>query len=843
LILRAATRYFTAFVVTAVLLIAFDSSAFAQDDPSGRERQSPEPTSKAEGLFQDALLLFDNQESESARLQLQEALRVWVRMREPGKAAKAALEMGDRCKQARNYQGALNYYRMSLDIKPLPGAARANALNAIALIYAVLYLHDLAERYFHQALAQARMINDLPAQMLALTGLADLYRQQRAMEKALVCIRQALRLSQKGHADADPGLLYLKGQVSQDQGLIENAKSAFGEALAIHEKTSNVAGQVRLLSALSSLSLLDSQRQAALEHAEQAVELAEKQSKRAVSIADHVNANELRWRACLSRARAERALEQKEHALKSYSWAIHHIVGLWWGVYIATEGSALAFREEAQAAYREYVDLLMDQGQINKAYNMADEAKAFTLLNFTGARRARPRSGDRKQAATLGEQSRSIARLRLQLLASGLTGEQRAKLQKDLEDAEFKMQEIRLQAEMAHSKERLVWSHPATADQLQKQMAQDQMTLAEFSLGENRSFVWLFTHGDIFFEVLPGRKEIEKVVRPYLELLANTPNHLHIERDLAKQAEQGEALFATLFGHLSSQIERGQRLIIVPDGLLHYLPFEALIYNGRYLVEDHEISYNASASMLVQWQHSRGQAETRDRMELLAFGDPIFGLQMKASVTKKPRSGPIDVIRNARDSRGFRLPPLPRTRDEVQYIASLFPPDRTRLFLGKGSTEDALKRESLRRYRHLHFATHSLIDETSPSRSAVVLTLDTDPDEDGFLEVSEISELDLDCDLVVLSACQTGRGQLLSGEGIVGLSRAFLYAGARAVVVSHWNVSDISTGQLMESFYRHLTVGIGNAAALRETKLEMLKSERETRHPYYWSSFVIIGKP
>jgi CHAT domain-containing protein len=124
-----------------------------------------------------------------------------------------------------------------------------------------------------------------------------------------------------------------------------------------------------------------------------------------------------------------------------------------------------------------------------------------------------------------------------------------------------------------------------------------------------------------------------------------------------------------------------------------------------------------------------------------------------------------------------------------------------------------------------------------------VLTLDEDANEDGFLEVAEISGLDLDCDLVVLSACQTGRGQLLSGEGIVGLGRAFLCAGARTVAVSLWNVSDISTSQLMESFYRHLTAGMGNAAALRATKLQMLRSDNETRHPYYWASFVIVGKP
>lgn len=837
------TLFFTTFIVTGVVSLASDSLAFVQGDRSGGGRQLPPPASQAETFLQNALRLADNQDSEPARRQMREAMCIWLQMHEPEKAAKAAVQMGDRWKQARKYQDALSYYRQAFDLKSLPPAVRANVLNAIALIYADLYVHDLALRYFNQALEQALIIDDLSAQTIALTGLGEIYRQQGALDKAVECIAKALQLRKRAHAGADPSLLYLQGLVSREQGQIENAKSALEEALAIYGNSGDVAGQVRALCALSSLSLLASQKQAALEQAEKAREFADKEVKRAVTDADYLNAFELRWQAGLSHGRAERALGHRENALKSYFNAVGYFEGTWWGSGIATETSALAFREQAQAAYLEYVDLLMEHGEFKKAYNLADKAKARTLLNFSGARRAKPRFEDSAQAATLRELSRSVVHWRLQLLASGQSRQKQARLQRDIEEAEYKEQEIRLQSEMGHTKDRLVWSQLADADKLQKQMAQDQMTLAEFSLGENRSFVWLFTGGEVYCEILPPRKEIENEVKSYLNILSSSPNHLYIDRDLAKLRERSEALFATLFARLSAQIEPGQRLIIVPDGLLHYLPFEALIHKGRYLVEDHEISYSPSASMLAQWRDSRGQAETGDRMELLAFGDPIFGPELKASVTKKPGSRPIDVSRNARASRGFRLPPLPRTRDEVQYIASLFPPDRTRLYLGKDSSEDAVKRETLRRYRRLHFATHSLIDEVSPSRSAVVLTLNNDPDEDGFLEVNEISELDLDCDLVVLSACQTGRGQLLSGEGIVGLSRAFLYAGARSVVVSLWSVSDISTGHLMKSFYQHLAGNLGNSAALRLAKLQMLRGGAETRHPYYWAPFVTVGKP
>jgi CHAT domain-containing protein len=403
------------------------------------------------------------------------------------------------------------------------------------------------------------------------------------------------------------------------------------------------------------------------------------------------------------------------------------------------------------------------------------------------------------------------------------------------------MQEMRVESEMAHSRERLVWSQLADAEQLQKKMAQDQMVLAEFSLGEDRSFVWLFANGDVSYAILPPRKEIEKAVKAYLDVLAVPPSLLHIEGDVAKVRVQAKSLFDTLFGSLASRIEPGRRLIIVPDGLLNYLPFEALIQKGRYLVEEHEISYNPSASMLGLWQESEGRGGSDDQMDLLAVGDPVYDLGPKPANGKEPEGSLSHRVRQASAAHAFPLAPLPRTRDEVEYIASLFPDGRSKVLLGSEGTEAALRREPLRRYRRLHFAAHSLVDDQSPWRSAVVLT--PGDGEDGFLEASEISELDLDCELVVLSGCQTGRGQLLSGEGIVGLSRAFLYAGARSVVVSLWDVSDISTGRLMKNFYQHLTSNLGIVSALRSAKLQMLRSESETRHPYYWASFISVGKP
>lgn len=840
---KPTSRSLTAFVVTAILLIASAALAFHQRDSKESVRQSPETAKRAEELFQEAWLLSGPKDRELARAQLQEAMRLWVQVREPGKAAKAALQMGDRDKQARKYQDALYYYQQGLEVKLLPGSVRAAALIAIARLFADLYQRNFAQRYFNEALDHARRIHDLSAQMLALTGLANLHHQQGESQQALNYIAQAQQLNRQSKADAAPDLLYLLGQIKQEAGLVKEAKAAFEDALAIYKQTDDTGGQVRVLCSVSELFLLTSQKQAALEQAEQAVKLADDQAKRAVSHAGRVSARDLQWRAWLSRARSAYALGRNALASKSYLGALNHLEGVWWTVYSATETSAIAFREETQAAYREYVDLLVEQGQFKEAYEWIDGAKARTLLNITKVGQMAALSETSKQAASLREQSQAIARLRLQLLASSLSPERQANLQKEIKEAEDERQEKQVIKELEGSSNRLVWSKLANAEQMQAKMAKDHATLAEYSLGETRSFLWLFTQGELFFEILPSRKEIEKEVKSYIDSLAAPPNHLFMANDLARLRKQAEQLFTTLFGGLAKQIEPGQRLIVIPDGLLHYLPFEALIHNGRYLVEDHEISTNASASMLNLWPDSASKVDGGDQLELFAVGDPVYELEALTSGGKGAKTDLSNLARQMIKARGIRLSSLPGTRNEVKDIAALFPASRSKVLLGKESTEEAIKREPLGRYRRLHFATHSLVDEKSPLHSAVVLTPGDGAEEDGVLEASEISRLNLDCDLVVVSACQTGRGQLLSGEGIVGLSRAFIQAGARAVVVSLWNVSDVSTGQLMKSFYQKLTEGLSNVAALRKAKLQLLNSGKPTRHPYYWSSFVMMGKP
>jgi len=213
-----------------------------------------------------------------------------------------------------------------------------------------------------------------------------------------------------------------------------------------------------------------------------------------------------------------------------------------------------------------------------------------------------------------------------------------------------------------------------------------------------------------------------------------------------------------------------------------------------------------------------GSASTGRDMELkelVAFGDPLYAGQYK----KLEYSG-----------------------EEVQSIAALFPEGSVDVYLGEDANEESIKKEHLLpSYRYIHFATHGVVNENNPGRSGLVLSQEYSNPEDGILSADEISGMKLNAELVVLSACQTGPGKMIRGEGMIGLSRSFMYAGAPAVVVSLWSVSDKSTNLLMTRFYENLIIHkLTKADALQQARNYMIK-ETPYSHPFFWAPFVLTG--
>jgi CHAT domain-containing protein len=234
---------------------------------------------------------------------------------------------------------------------------------------------------------------------------------------------------------------------------------------------------------------------------------------------------------------------------------------------------------------------------------------------------------------------------------------------------------------------------------------------------------------------------------------------------------------------------------------------------------------------------SENKVKHESPKSLMAFGNPSY--MLKDSSNGKKSKTHVEILRELYLDQGFDFSPLPYTEREILEISSYFPDDRKDIYLKDEAREEIFKEAPLQDYQIIHFACHGFLAEEFPFRSALILALDDDPQEDGFLQVRELYNLRLKADLVVLSACQTGKGKLERGEGILGLPRIFFYAGAKSVILTLWRINDESTATFMNSLYCYLSKGNDKAQALRLAKLEMINSKFS--HPFYWAAFVLNG--
>jgi CHAT domain-containing protein len=317
--------------------------------------------------------------------------------------------------------------------------------------------------------------------------------------------------------------------------------------------------------------------------------------------------------------------------------------------------------------------------------------------------------------------------------------------------------------------------------------------------------------------------------------------------DLAGYTRNAYELYRTLIAPVRRKLTGIVKLVIIPDGVLHHLPFEALLMKPAhealpdfsrlsYLLNDYEIRYHASASMMT----SEVKREIAERSDAGFAGlAPVFADKKGATNAKK---GEFAVTTRAIRLDGTTYPALPASEDEVRRIARVFDEHRqpATMYLHGKASESVLKDPSLRRHAYLHIASHGFINETNPKLSGLLFAKDGGK-EDGVLYTGETYNLNLDADLVVLSACESGLGKVVRGEGILGLTRGFLYAGASNVLVSLWQVADKSTADLMVEFYRNILKSQPYSTALRNAKLVMIKAGKYA-YPLEWGPFVLVGR-
>ena len=354
--------------------------------------------------------------------------------------------------------------------------------------------------------------------------------------------------------------------------------------------------------------------------------------------------------------------------------------------------------------------------------------------------------------------------------------------------------------------------------------------LLEYVLDEPSSFCVVVSPKKASLRLLPvGRKKIEDLVQGYLEEI----------RAKRRGIEEARQLYRFLVEPIP-ETALGKRLIVVPDGVLNLLPFDALQDNdGQYLVKSYVINYSPSATVLSALWH-RDNRERPPR-PFLGVGDVAYENQGGAGHRiPVPESWRGRFVRGLADLAGIQLHDLPQTREEVQNIAKIVG-ENAEILLGTAASESTFKKEPLNEFRVLHLAVHGFADPQYPERSALVLAADPKAGEDGLLQVREIKRLRLNAELTTLSACDSGVGKIQGEEGVTDLAEAFLAAGSKAVVASLWSADDTFASALMERFYQHLAGGEDTSMALRGAKLDLLTKYGEQVSPFYWAAFVAIG--
>jgi CHAT domain-containing protein/Tfp pilus assembly protein PilF len=499
------------------------------------------------------------------------------------------------------------------------------------------------------------------------------------------------------------------------------------------------------------------------------------------------------------------------------------------------------------------------QDLLNQAFTYHERGRARALLDLFNDAGVRAREG---VAPELVQQEDRL-RAKISALQNAFSDEtvselRKVSLQQALTEQTAELRQVHDKMAAMNPKYESIASPTVVRVSDVQGLLNDDTVLLEYDLGPEFSGVGVVTNRDARVYRLPTQDLIDKTLEQFLPtlrepLLGRSEINRHVQ--LAKQ------VYADLIGPVRDQIQGKHQIVIVPDADLFYLPFEAIIdaeaklegsadslSSQPYLGKIYDFSYVPSASVLVTLKRLRGSPGPTQH-PLLAFGDPAF------QSTPEPSQIAFST-RGAYEKMGVGFDRLPYSAEEVRGIMAVYgiSPESGSVYLGNNATKKALLGLDLSQYRTLHFATHAVMGDQVKwiTQPALIFSPDATGGPDGdVLKMSEIFNLRLNADLVVLSACETARGKLSRGEGIVGLTSAFLFAGSRSVVASLWNVNDESTSVFMELFYRNLKQGLTKADALRQARIAIMQQQIKSSvtgeqeslaSPYYWAPFILTGE-
>jgi tetratricopeptide (TPR) repeat protein len=768
-------------------------------------------------------------------------------------------------------QKALDYYSQALPLVRAVGdrTTEARTLGNIGAVYYGLGEAQKALDYYSQALPLSRAVGDRATEAVVLNNIGGVYDGLGEKQKALDYYRQALPLSRAvGDRAGEARKLNNIGGVYDVLGDKQKALDYYGQALPLSRAVGDRAGEANTLSNIGGVYDALGEKQKALDYYRQALPL-----RRAVGD----RAGEARTIG--NKAVVERDQGNLPNARASIEAALEIIESL--RTKVAAQELRASFFSTVQGYYGLYIDILMrlhgqhpDQGYDHLALQASERSRARSLLETLSEARADIRQGVDPQLLererTLRQRLDANSALRTQLLGGKHTEEQTQAANKEIDELLGQYHDVEAQIRAVSPRyAALTQPQPLSAKEIQRQVLDSDTLLLEYALGEEHSYLWAVTPNSLTTYTLPKRQEIESLAKEAYDLLR--------EESGRQYWAVAQKLSQMILGPASGELG-GKRLLIVADGALQYLPFGALpaprprsadpglgsaalqevpaatagasAELSRPLLVEHEIVYLPSASTLAVLR--RDSEGLKPAAKLLAvMADPVFSAEddrvrtrtiassagagaMGSSRASEGQGQDIaaalrqsQLTRSARESgvsRAGGIPRLPFTRQEADGIASLVPSDMRLVDLDFAASKPAATSGTLDQYRMVHLATHGLLDSEHPELSGVVLSMVDEKGSavDGFLRLEDIYNLNLPADLVVLSACQTGLGKEMRGEGLMGLTRGFMYAGAPRVVVSLWSVDDRATAELMKRFYKAMLVDkLRPAAALRSAQIKL----------------------
>lgn len=760
------------------------------------------------------------------------------------------------------YEEALEYLEQALPLdKELNPPAYPTALSNLGSVYAALGDHQKAEEYFEQALAihhQTKNRNEAGD----LNSLGLEYIETGQKQKALDYLQQALLIAQAtGARETETATLHNLGLYYSRQEDHAKALEYYSKALAIERQIGARHGEAVTLNSLGQAHMDLRDFKSAADRFQEGLALARALGDRRTEERILYNSGHL-------------ALRQGDlpQARTQFEAALAVAEGLRSGV--ARQELRASFFSTVQDTFKSYIWTLMalhaarpNEGFDGLALEAAERGRARSLLEMLREARVDIRRGVdgslRERESTLLRQIDDRAQRSIQLASSGRDAKQLEALRLEISGLENEHQQV--QAAIRKSSpgySALMQPQPLAVATIQRETLDSDTLLLEYSVSKTHSFLWVVAPGALHSFALPKEEEIETAARRLYALLTARNQRPQGETEQARLARirKADAEVPLAAAGLSkmildpaAQLLTGKRLVVIADGALEYIPFEALADPSKSdyvpLLVGHEIVREPSASVLAIQRRETIDREPAPR-SVAVLADPVFDSADPRVAGHSP-SAPLSdrTLERAATGAGalnssLRLPRLPFTRDEAAAVLSFVRGEDGRKALDFDASLDTAMSPELRNYRIVHFATHGLFLPDNPSLSGLVFSLVDRQGKPvrGFLRLQDIYNLDLPAELVVLSACQTALGKQLKGEGIVGLTRGFMYAGSRRVVASLWKVDDFATAELMKRFYGGmLTGGHPAAAALREAKISLFR-QGTWSSPYFWAAFVVQGE-